>query len=224
VDSGLPEGDPLPPLPEGCFALEPIEVTTEALVRVIRDFRPHVVTTYDENGGYPHPDHIMCHTVSMSAFAAAGDPGAYPHAGPAWQPLKIYYNQTLTKARIVSYHEAMQAAGIESPYGEWISRWEDRGERTITTRIECADYFEQRDQALLAHATQVDPDGTWFTVPLSMQKEIWPTEDFEAAVSYVSIEPQESDLFAGLGTPERADALAISGDLPIAYDGRKEAR
>ena len=224
VDSGLPEGDPLPPLPDGCFALEPIEVTTEALVRVIRDFRPHVMTTYDENGGYPHPDHIMCHTVSMSAFAAAGDRSAYAHAGPAWQPLKIYYNQTLTKARIMAYHDAMEAAGIESPYGEWISRWSDRGERTITTRIECADYFELRDRALLAHATQVDPDGTWFKVPLAMQKEIWPTEDFEAAVSYVSIRALESDLFAGLGTPEQASALAISGDLHIAYDGRKEAR
>jgi len=224
VDSGLPEGDPLPPLPEGCFALEPIGVTTEALVRVIRDFRPHVMTTYDETGGYPHPDHIMCHTVSMSAFAAAGDQSAYEHTGKAWQPLKIYYNQTLTKARIMAYHDAMEAAGIESPYGEWISRWEDRGERTITTKIECADYFAVRDQALLAHATQVDPDGTWFKVPLTMQKEIWPTEDFEAAVSYVPIVAQESDLFAGLGTCEEASTLATSADLHIVYDGRKEAR
>jgi mycothiol S-conjugate amidase len=224
VDSGLPEGDPLPALPEGCFALEPIEVTTEALVRVIRDFRPHVMTTYDESGGYPHPDHVMCHTVSMSAFAAAGDQSTYEHAGRAWQPLKIYYNQTLTKARILAYHDAMEAAGIESPYGEWISRWQDRGERTITTKVECADYFAVRDQALLAHATQIDPEGTWFTVPLTMQQELWPTEDFEAAVSYVPIEPPEGDLFAGLGTPEQASALAASGDLHIAYDGRKEAR
>jgi len=223
VDSGLPEGDPLPPLPEGCFALEPIEVTTEALVRVIRDFRPHVMTTYDENGGYPHPDHIMCHTVSMSAFAAAGDQQAYQQAGPAWQPLKIYFNQTMTKARILAYHEALEAAGIESPYGEWISRWEDRAERTITTRIECADYFAVRDQALLAHATQVDPDGPWFKVPLTMQREFWPTEDFEAAVSFVPIGSPESDLFAGLGTPEKASELATSGDLHISYDGRKVA-
>ena len=78
VDSGLPEGDPLPPLPEGCFALEPLEVTTEALVREIRRFRPHVVTTYDENGGYPHPDHVMCHDVSMAAVVAAGDPDGLP--------------------------------------------------------------------------------------------------------------------------------------------------
>ena len=226
VDSGLPEGDPLPPLPDGCFALEPIEVTTEALVRVIRDFKPHVMTTYDENGGYPHPDHMMCHTVSMSAFAAAGDHDAYPGGGPAWQPLKIYYNQTLTKGRIRSYHDALEAAGIESPFGDWISRWEEdeRSERFITTRIECADYFEQRDLALLAHATQVDPDGFWFKMPMQMQKDIWPTEDFEAAVSYVSVGPQESDLFAGLGTPEQASELATSEGLHIVYDGRKEAR
>jgi mycothiol S-conjugate amidase len=222
VDSGLPEGDPLPALPDGCFALEPIEVTTEALVRVIREFKPHVMTTYDENGGYPHPDHVMCHSVSMSAFGAAGDPTAYKHAGQPWQPLKIYYNQTLTKGRILSYHEAMEAAGIESPFGEWISRWDERGERTITTRIECADYFDVRDQALLAHATQVDPDGAWFRMPLHMQKESWPTEDFEAALSYVPIEPGESDLFEGLGTPEHASALATSSGLHIAYDGRKE--
>jgi mycothiol S-conjugate amidase len=124
----------------------------------------------------------------------------------------------------MAYHDAMEAAGIESPYGEWISRWEDRGERTITTKIECAEYFAVRDQALLAHATQVDPDGTWFKVPLTMQKEIWPTEDFEAAVSYVPIAAQESDLFAGVGTQEEASTLATSADLHIAYDGRKEAR
>jgi mycothiol S-conjugate amidase len=116
----------------------------------------------------------------------------------------------------------MEAAGIESPFTEWIARLEDRGERTITTMIECADYFELRDQALLAHATQVDPDGAWFKVPIQMQKEVWPTEDFEAAVSYVPVGPLESDLFAGLGTPEQATALATSGPAHIAYDGRRE--
>src|SRR3954447_23575767 len=74
VDSGLPEGDPPPPLPEGCFAAQPLEIASEPLVRAVREFRPHVVLTYDENGGYPHPDHIMCHRVSVEAFDAAGDP------------------------------------------------------------------------------------------------------------------------------------------------------
>ncbi len=222
VDSGLPEGDPLPPLPEGCFALEPVEVTAEALVRVVRDFRPHVMTTYDENGGYPHPDHVMCHTVAMAAFEAAGDRTAYPTAGDPWQPLKLYYNQTLSRRRIQAFHDAMEAEGMESPYTEWIKRWEERGERTITTQVPCADYFPQRDAALLAHATQVDPAGSWFRVPLEMQQKVWPTEDYEAALSYVPVEPIEDDLFAGIPAGPAADELARSGPLTLAYDGTKE--
>ncbi len=82
VDSGLPEGDPLPALPPGCFALQPLERAAAPLVRLVRDFKPHVILSYDENGGYPHPDHIMAHRVAVEAFAAAGDPARYPgHRG-----------------------------------------------------------------------------------------------------------------------------------------------
>ncbi|GAB3594816.1 mycothiol conjugate amidase Mca [Angustibacter peucedani] len=198
VDSGLPEGDPLPPLPEGCFALEPLETASEPLVRLVRSFRPHVMTTYDENGGYPHPDHIRCHEVSVEAYHAAGDPERYPHAGEPWQPSKLYYNQTLSRQRVLTFHEALQAEGHESPYTEWIKSWDERAERPITTRVPCSDFFEQRDAALLAHATQVDPDGTWFAVPLDMQRRLWPTEDFELAHSHVEVHVPEDDLFAGI--------------------------
>ena len=223
VDSGLPEGDPRPPLPDGCFALEPLDVTTEALVREIRRFRPHVMTTYDENGGYPHPDHVMTHDVSMAAFAAAADPAAYPHAGPPWQPLKVYYNQGFTKARTTAFHEALLAEGLESPYAEWFERLKDRVDRPITTRVPCADWFDRRDAALLAHATQIDPNGTFFAVPRELQARVWPTEDYEAAVSYVPIADGEDDLFAGLPRDvTEADALATRTDLTLAYDARKE--
>ncbi|CAM5475831.1 mycothiol S-conjugate amidase [Streptomyces badius] len=86
VDSGLPEGDPLPPLPEGCFALEDPELAAGRLVAKIRAFRPQVITTYDENGGYPHPDHIMTHTISMIAFDGAADAERFPEDefGPVW--------------------------------------------------------------------------------------------------------------------------------------------
>jgi mycothiol S-conjugate amidase len=203
VDSGLPEGDPLPPLPEGCFALEKVETAAEPLVRLMREFRPHAVTTYDENGGYPHPDHIQCHRISVEAFDAAGDPDRYPEAGQPWQPLKLYYNQTFTKARIMALHAAMLERTGASPYEGWIERWNDqegepRAEREITTHVPCGEYFEQRDQALLAHATQVDPDGPWFSVPLEIQREIWPTEDFELARSLVDTTLPEDDLFAGI--------------------------
>ena len=206
VDSGLPEGDPKPPLPEGCFALEPLEVPTEALVRVMREFRPHVVVTYDENGGYPHPDHIRCHEVSMAAWEACGDPDRFPDAGEPWQPLKLYYSHGFSKARIVAFHEALLAAGLESPWAEWLERWDgtrtDPGTR-VTTRVRCAEYFPVRDQALLAHATQIDPNGRWFSMPIEMQQRVWPTEEYELARSLVG-DPEETesvedgDLFAGV--------------------------
>ncbi|SDN32027.1 mycothiol S-conjugate amidase [Actinacidiphila guanduensis] len=200
VDSGLPEGDPLPPLPEGCFGLQDVDTAAGALVRLVREFRPHVITTYDENGGYPHPDHIMTHKISMVAFEAAGDPERYPEAGEPWTPLKLYYNQGFNRERTVALHEALLARGLESPYGDWLKRWDesDRPERQITTRVPCADYFEIRDKALLAHATQIDPDGGWFRVPMDLQREVWPTEDYELAQSRVDVSLPEDDLFAGV--------------------------
>ncbi|MBC7374617.1 MAG: mycothiol conjugate amidase Mca [Frankiales bacterium] len=200
VDSGLPEGDPLPPLPEGCFATGALEEQTEALVRVIRDQRPHVITTYDENGGYPHPDHIRCHDVSVAAFEAAGDPDRFPAAGQPWQPLKLYYNLTFHKSRLEKLHTAMLAAKMESPYAEWLVTWEDKpgdAER-LTTSVPCAEYFALRDQALIAHATQVDPTGRWFSCPIELQQETWPYEDFQLARSLVDTELPEDDLFAGV--------------------------
>ncbi|MFF3564622.1 mycothiol conjugate amidase Mca [Streptomyces sp. NPDC002574] len=200
VDSGMPEGDPLPPLPEGCFALEPVEKAAEPLVRLIREFRPQVITTYDENGGYPHPDHIMTHRITMAAFEAAGDPGAYPESGEPWQPLKVYYNHGMSMARIRALHAYLVEHGEDSPYGEWIAVWERDGleEREFTTRVPCADWFEVRDRALLAHATQIDPDGPWFRVPLDAQREVWPTEGYELARSLVDTRLPEDDLFAGI--------------------------
>jgi mycothiol S-conjugate amidase len=200
VDSGLPEGDPLPPLPDGCFGLGDLEEQTEALVQVVREQRPHVMTTYDENGGYPHPDHVRCHEVSVAAFEAAGDPDRFPDAGEPWQPLKLYYNLTFSKPRILALHEAMVGRGLESPYAEWLERWEDKPEDAdrLTTRVRCDEYFSLRDQALLAHATQVDPNGRWFACPLDLQRRVWPTEDFQLARSLVDTTLPEDDLFAGV--------------------------
>jgi mycothiol S-conjugate amidase len=205
VDSGWPEGDPKPPLPEGCFAAVPLEWPTRELVRLMRSFRPHVVTTYDENGGYPHPDHIRCHEVSVAAFEAAPDPSAFPEAGEPWQPLKLYYHHSFHRARTQALSDAMTARGLESPYAERLASWEPDPEHDarITTRIPCADYFDVRDRALIAHATQIDPEGAWFAVPVAVQREAWPTEDFELVASLVESPLPEDDLFAGV----REDAI-----------------
>jgi len=204
VDSGLPEGDPLPPLPEGCFALVPLEEAAEPLVRLIREFRPHVMTTYDPTGGYPHPDHVMCHRVSFEAFHAAADPARYPDAGEPWEVAKLYYNHGFSLARMRAVHDALVAAGRESPFGDWIDSREAREipEREVTTHVHAADWFAARDAALRAHATQIDPNGRWFQMPLELQQRVWPTEDYELARSLVDTEETNEhpgdDLFAGV--------------------------
>ncbi len=201
VDSGLPEGDPRPPLPEGCFALVPLEESTEALVRVIREFRPHVMITYDENGGYPHPDHIRCHEVSMAAYAAAADPEAFPEAGEPWAISKVYYSHGFLKARFQAFADEFDKVGKDNPFREWLTRWDDA--RTdvmtrVTTQVPCGDYFPVRDDALRAHATQIDPNGPFFAVPMEWQQRLWPTEEYELVKTRVSTKMPENDLFGGI--------------------------
>ena len=200
VDSGWPEGDPKPPLPEGCFALVPLEEAAEPLVRLIRSFRPHVLTTYDENGGYPHPDHIKCHEISVHAFEAAADPERYPDSGEPWQVSKLYYHLSWSYQRMKAIVEATERHGLENPYQEYWESWErnPEDEARLTTRVECADYFHVRDEALLAHATQIDPNGYFFSVPREVLMEAWPTEDFQLVTSHVETSVPEDDLFAGL--------------------------
>lgn len=199
ADSGLPEGDPPPSLSEGCFARQPLQVAAAPLVRTVRACRPHVILTYDDEGGYPHPDHVMCNRVSVEAFEAAGDPERYPQAGEPWQPLKLYYQQALRRQRFQALHDEMTRRGLDSPYGEFLERMPDREDRfPATTRVECADWFETRDRALCAHATQVDPHGHWFACPPEIRRAVWPTEDYHLARSVVGRPVPEDDLFAGI--------------------------
>jgi mycothiol S-conjugate amidase len=201
IDSGLPEGDPLPPLPEGCFALVPLEESTGALVKLIREFKPHVMTTYDETGGYPHPDHIRCHEVSVAAYEAAGDYRLFPDAGEPWNVTKLYYNHGFLRQRMQVLQDEFTKHGQEGPFGKWLESWEsddDLMSRRVTTRIECSKYFEVRDQALLAHATQIDPKSFFFTTPMEWQQRLWPTEEYELARSRVPVTLPEDDLFAGV--------------------------
>ncbi|MGA4508090.1 mycothiol conjugate amidase Mca [Propionibacteriaceae bacterium G1746] len=203
VDSGYPEGDPLPPLPGGCFGLvDPVEAA-KPLVKLIREFRPQVMTTYDENGGYPHPDHIMCHRISVEAYWQAADPALYPEFGEPWQVSKLYYQIGFHRDRYLALDEAMHEAGIDSPFRERLAQWQDKDYRDrVTTRVACGEFFDVRDKALLAHRTQIDPDGQWFAIPLELQRRVWPTEDFELVHTTVETDLPEDDLFAGLRDDE----------------------
>jgi mycothiol S-conjugate amidase len=204
VDSGWPEDGN--PSPQGCFASIPIEISAEPLVRIIREFRPQVMVTYDENGGYPHPDHIRTHEVSIYARDAAADPTRYPDAGPAWQIDKLYYDRVFNAPRVTAMFDAMSALQPDSELVremEQMKRWFERPD-TATTHIPAGDFFEARDQALLAHASQVAPDSTFFLWPNDVQRQAWPYEDFELIDSRVPTETPESDLFAGITDEEPA--------------------
>jgi mycothiol S-conjugate amidase len=208
VDSGLPEGDPKPPLPAGSFGLVPLHEAAAPLVRLVRDFRPHVILTYDESGGYPHPDHIKTHQVAVEAFEAAADPDGYEEAGgEPWQPLKMYYFAAFHPEKYVALHEELVRRGLDSPYSKIFEEWEERarkrlerGDRPLemTTRVMAADYFGVRDDALRAHATQIDPNSSWFACPREVERAAWPTEDYHLARSLVDTELPEDDLFAGI--------------------------
>ena len=200
-DSGLPEGDPLPPLPEGSFAVQNPEEVAEKIVEQIREFRPHVIITYDENGGYPHPDHLMVHAISMIAWERAGDPDFAPGAGEPWTPLKLYYSHGFILQRMKLLQERLIQRGEKSPYELMIKRWEENEGDVfdrVTTQVECADYFPQRAEALTAHATQIDPAGAFLASPVNDQQDVWPTEEFELAATRVKTTLPETDLFAGI--------------------------
>ncbi len=206
VDSGLPEGHPKPVLADGVFARQRVDVAVRPLIAAIRKFRPHVVITYDENGGYPHPDHIMTHIVSLRAWHEAAQ-DTYPELGAPWEIQKLYYTHGFIRRRLLMFHEYFVERGMESPLGEALERWvREKGDimERVTTQVECADFFEARDDALRAHATQIDPYGPFFAVPTEIQRELWPTEEFELARTRVRVELPETDLFAGC-VPDSTD-------------------
>ena len=115
----------------------------------------------------------------------------------------MYYDMSLHRARYAALDAAMHEAGMGRPYADWLTEWVEDTERhsRLTTFVPCSSFFEVRNAALLAHATQIDPDGNWFAVPLAIQQAGWPTEDYQLVKSAVPVSLPESDLFAGLRTP-----------------------
>jgi mycothiol S-conjugate amidase len=198
-DSGMPETD-TNRHPEA-FANADLDEATGRLVRILRAERPQVVLTYDESGGYPHPDHIRTHEVAVAAFDAAGDAARYPDAGAPFQPLKLYYQAGFSRRRLEALHTGAVARGIESPFGEWLERHEadERPELLVTTQVDVTAWLPQRRDALIAHASQIDPNSHWFAIPDEVVAEIYPWEDFTLARSLVPTGSNETDLFTGIG-------------------------
>jgi len=201
-DSGMPD-TPENERPDN-FWNAPLDEAVGKLVRIIRRDRPQVVVTYgDDQRHYAHPDHLKVHDITLPAFDRAADPAWYPEAGPPWQPLKLYYSEW-SRQRILSLHDKYLELGLESPFAEWIERIRsDEQPDRITTRVDIRDFYEIREKALRAHATQIDPEESfWFGLPTEVARDAHPWDDYVLARSLVPTEVPEDDLFAGV--PGRA--------------------
>lgn len=198
-DSGLPDEGVA--VPEGSFAAIPAVVSAEALIKVIREFRPHVMITYNEQGGYPHPDHIRCHDISKLAWLQSGNAEAYPEAGEPWEIKKLYYEDIFNSERVSAIYEWLMANEPQSPLlpqFDEMREWMMRRGYSGTARVNVGPFLEKRDAALLAHASQVSPDSAFFFWPNEIQRQAWPFEDYQLAASRVATATFEADLFEGI--------------------------
>jgi mycothiol S-conjugate amidase len=185
--------------PDAFSNADPEEVVGR-MVEIIRAEKPEVVLSYDESRGYDHPDHVRVHEWGKRAWHAAADAELYPGAGRPWEAHKLYYFATFTKKRLVTLHQAAVAEGVESPFEEWIEKWDEEGfeEPVVTAQIDVSDYIDRRSKALLAHATQIDPDSFWFAIPDELVRRVYPWEDYTLVESTVDTTLPERDLFHGI--------------------------
>jgi len=202
-DSGMPDSEPNSH--PDAFANADLDVAIRKLVEVIRRVRPQVMMTYPEvQNRYPHPDHLQVTAISIPAYERAGDPSWYPEAGEPFEPSKLYA-PIWSKQRLLLTHQAFLDRGLESPYDDkWLSG-RDRDDR-INAMVPVDNAV--RRKALLAHATQVDPNSPfWFGLPDEVQDAIHPYEEYMLLRSRIETDEFEDDLFAGI-----RDRIGDSGE------------
>ncbi len=183
---------------EDAFWRADFHEATARLVRLIRRYRPEVVTAYDPYGGYGHPDHIQVHRVGTAAFFGAPDEGRYPledGEGP-WQPSKLYW-ATFPRSAVREMQRRAAEAGEMDP--EEAAKEPAAGSRDedITLWLESPQFTGAKEQAVLAHHTQIPADGWFHRIPADARRGFMSREPFTLAFSRVRAEPDD-DLFAGL--------------------------
>ncbi len=189
-----------------------LDDTTEHLVRIIRRVQPDVIATYDDFGGYGHPDHIAAARVARRAWEVAGDPTWRPDAGPAWTPKKLYEVRTPDSQRD-KVLALLESRGIESWWSEPkeaspedLEKWRQWRaamacpDELITTRIDITTHLGAKRRAIQAHATQIKSDGPLLALSEQDYIDLGAHEQYRLVAHRLAAPPQfpESDLFEGL--------------------------
>ena len=189
-----------------------LDDTTEPLVRLIRATQPDVIATYDDFGGYGHPDHIAAAKIARRAWEVAGDPAWRPAAGPAWSPKKLY-EVRIPDSQRDAVLALLESRGIESWWSEpkdvtaeELEKWRAWRammacpDELITTRINIKEQLGAKRRAIQAHATQIKSDGPLLLLSEEDQIALGAREQYRLLAHRMSSEPTlpEEDLFAGL--------------------------
>jgi N-acetyl-1-D-myo-inositol-2-amino-2-deoxy-alpha-D-glucopyranoside deacetylase len=173
---------------------------TRALVEVVREVRPQVLVTYDENGGYGHPDHIQAHRVAMAAVDAAADPAFAPETGEPWAVSKVYWS-VLPHSAIQRGIDVMVEAGESNFFG--VDSVDELDfvvpDEVVAAELDGAEWLPRKIAAMRAHASQIAADGPFFTLIEKMGDEVFGKESFQLVRGERDPgDGLEADLFAGL--------------------------
>lgn len=191
-DSGM-MGTPQNERPDVFWKADLDEAANE-LVKVILEIKPQVLITYDEFGGYGHPDHIKAHQVAMRASEIASQQG--------WQISKIYWN-TMPRSVIQMGIDKMKDVGSEFFGAESADDLPfAKPDELVTSVVNAPEYVVQKLAAMKAHATQISVDGPFFALSNNLGLSVW-ADEYYTLVRGEASEPfddkgREIDLFAGI--------------------------
>jgi LmbE family N-acetylglucosaminyl deacetylase len=178
------------------FARADITEAAHRLAGIIRRERPQVIVTYDENGIYGHPDHIMANRITQKAFAAASDSNLpLDESEPPWQPCRLCFF-ALPKALLKKFRRAAEnAARPEAAPADLMGTPDDE----ITTRIDVSRFLDQKFEAVFSHASQFGPSHLFHHLPDALKAEMFGVEHFVCIRGRGQpLDRKETDLFHGL--------------------------
>ena len=176
---------------EDTFWKADFNTATQSLTEIIEEVKPHVLITYDEFGGYGHPDHIQAHRVAMEAAKLS-----------QWDISKIYWN-VMPKSVIQDGIDKMKALGSDFMGAESADDLPfAKDDSFVHALIDGADFVDQKMDAMRAHGTQIAVDGPFFALSNNLGLEIWGNEYYTLVKGdrgpAVHVDGLESDLFSGI--------------------------